>query len=179
MVEGYDEARIGGSLYNFTSSIGCELSLSVSATSYELNGHSIPLLDPINGFVSVCMDPSFDLLQLNQNTFNTFVHVSGGTYNSTLNYLTYAPSEKPSGNLTITLSNSYITVIPTPKIFKPFRMWNDKSQYILNDSLPIIAMVSNLSDGVAPFLRFGLLFMTINYIIVNYANLMYQMAPVN
>lgn len=109
-----------------------------------------------------------------------FAEVSGGTYNSTWLALMYSQTDPPTGSLRITLDNNYVTTIPADELFVKSRYRNVEGQYATLSDWPLQAAVENNTFIYGPIgLGFGVPFMTMNYLIVDYERNQFQMAPAN
>lgn len=93
--------------------------------------------------------------------------------------LTFAADTRPEGDLAITLDNGYTTLIPNSHLFTPIRGSDKNGHYVVtNSSVLETAIVDNAKDDpttVQPLL--GGLYLTFNYLIVDYENNRFKMAP--
>jgi len=176
IIGGYDEARLAGELHNFTTHPDCMLSVKIAKISYERNGQEISLFSSPTHLKTACIDITSHRLELPSEAIEKFINVTNATYNITSGELNWLPGQMLGGNITITLSNGYVTTIPETEIFEPPRLWNSKGEYEIIPG-PTISTVSYGSPGFA--LTLGQPFMSMNYIVVDYANSMFQMAPAN
>jgi len=181
MVGGYDEARINGDIYNFTTSAHYSLGVNVAAISYQDGNHSTILLDPSEGPFTARLDAAFNFLQLSPLVFDRFTAASNGQYNSSSGNVNYPRNVPPTGSLSITMSNGHVTVIPASELFALSRAWSDEGELIIDDDAYFLAEVQKSSlepeDSIPPIL--GIPFMTMNYIIVDYERGIFQMATAN
>jgi hypothetical protein len=123
------------------------------------------------------MESGHDRLDLPPAVFDKFAAATNGTYNSSLLLWTYPKPEVLAGNLVVTLSNGYSTIIPDHEIFTKVKGWDEEGQLILDGNYPETFAYVQPSTRLP--LLFGQPFMTMNYLIVDYAHSMYWMAPAN
>lgn len=194
MIGGFDEARVTEALVNFPINLGwgappvysdtlvtaaCPLSINITSVSYETGNMSFSLFRDPQVPLTACLDSFYNYIELPQNTWNMFAKVSGGTYNSTWQALTYSRTDPPTGSMRVTLDNNYVTTIPADELFVKPRHWNVEGQYTTLSDWPLLAEVRNSSSYPSWSLGFGVPFMTMNYLIVDYERNQFQMAPAN
>lgn len=91
----------------------------------------------------------------------------------------YNVSQRPTGNLTITLDNGYRSTISNDELFTPLRGSDQYGRYtITNNSVLEAGVADNRKSNpssVTPTL--GGLFLTFNYLFVDYRNGVFNLAP--
>jgi hypothetical protein len=122
IIRGYDEARIPGNLTTFPSNPECPLFVNITDISYNTDTGSTSIFANPNQVLTSCADPYYRVLELPESMWSKFVNVTGGLLNTTLakqnpSLITYPRENRPSGNITVTLSNGYQTVIPNLETF--------------------------------------------------------------
>ena len=126
--------------------------------------------------LKVSLEPFERLLELPQNLFDNFAKVSQGSWNDSLGLLTYPRASPPDGNLTITLLNGYTAVIPASELFSTSRLYDSSGFYSIINPDRMIAEVGNSTDPrYVP--NWGIPFLTMNYIVMDYDEGTFQMAP--
>ncbi|KAI4248634.1 MAG: hypothetical protein L6R42_009217 [Xanthoria sp. 1 TBL-2021] len=100
-------------------------------------------------------------------------------YNSSYPGLVFPTDLRPSGTLQIELDNGYTTTIPNDHLLTPKRGSDQNGQYVVtNSSILETSIAYNVDDAVADVqLVLGGLFLTYNYLVVDYDNNKFQMAP--
>ena len=91
----------------------------------------------------------------------------------------YPVNQRPTGNLTITLSNGYNTTITNSELFAPLRGSDQYGRYaIVNNSIIEAGVADNRkSDPSSVLPTLGGLFLTFNYLIVDYEKGEFRLAP--
>ncbi|KAL8818920.1 MAG: hypothetical protein Q9223_002537 [Gallowayella weberi] len=107
----------------------------------------------------------------------TFKRKTG--YNSSYPGLTFPTQSRPNGTLQIKLDNGYSTTIPNDHLFNLKRGSDENGHYVVTNSSIVEAGIINNADDVDADaqLIFGGLFLTFNYLVVDYDNNHFQMAP--
>lgn len=182
IIGGYDEARIAGNLTTFPSNPECPLLVNITDISYNTDNGSTSLFANRNQVLAGCADPYYHVLELPVSMWSRFVNITGGLLNTTLatlnpGLITYPLNSRPSGNITVTLSNGYQTVIPNLEIFGLWHYWNSEGAYTVLDDSPWVASIVPDAPGSPAVIGFP--FTTMNYYIVDYEHNEYHMAPAN
>jgi hypothetical protein len=178
---GYDQARIGGTLTAFPVSPGLygdlpiALGFNVTGISYEQDNKSSPLFSPSEGYIAAIMDPNIDGILLPQQVVERYSLATGSTFDGDTALWTLPAAASPSGTLSFTLTNGYVTTVPADELWQRERIWNSDGQYMLPSGSPLLSEVSNTTE--TEYYVFGLAFMTMNYIIVDYERGNFHMAP--
>ena len=179
-VGGYDPARVAGNfttfpLGNWSLQQACPLQVTVSSITYDHpNGSSDSLLSEN---MIACVEPFQDRFTFTPYVASRFANITN--YNSSYTNLTYPTSNAPDGSITITLDNNYTTVIPNSELVTLHRGSDQSGRYaITNSSIVDTAIESNANSNpatVQPLL--GGMYLTFNYLLVDYESGQFQMAP--
>ncbi|KAF2177629.1 hypothetical protein K469DRAFT_356510 [Zopfia rhizophila CBS 207.26] len=159
VIGGYDQARINGEFSTFP--VG------------------LPLIRAGSDEIIACVEPATQRSVFTPEIATTFAQITG--QNSTLypKGMHYNVSERPMGDMTITLSNGYQTTISNEELFTPLRGSDKNGRYaITNDSIVEAGVADNRKNDpgdVTPTL--GGLFLTFNYLVVDYAKGEFRLAP--
>jgi hypothetical protein len=176
VIGGYDAARVEGDLTTFNTFQDCATCVVVTNITYDSANGSSSLFSNSSETLEVILEPFARVLELPQDIFDNFARASQGTWNESLELLTYPRANPPSGNLTITLQNGYSTVIPASELFSLSRLYDSEGVYSITNPDHTIAEVGNYTDpGYLP--DWGIPFLTMNYLIVDYGKGNFQMAP--
>jgi hypothetical protein len=176
VIGGYDIARVDGDLTTFGTSPKCPTCVLVTNITYNSVSGSSSLFSNSSETLEVALEPFERSLELPQDIFDNFAHVSQGTWNDSLGALTYPRANPPEGNLTITLLNGYTTVIPASELFSMSRLYDSSGVYSISDPDSMIAEVGNYTEPqYVP--SWGIPFLTMNYMVVDYEKDTFQMAP--
>ncbi|KAL8779724.1 MAG: hypothetical protein Q9213_006792 [Squamulea squamosa] len=183
VVGGYDASRIATNLTTFplgtwTNQQPCPLQVKVAEIIYISSNINISLLSPITGSVTACIEPQQQRFTFLPSMAQKFANFTG--YNDSYPGLTYPTGTRPDGALQITLDNGYTTNIPNDHLFNPQRGSDKNGQYVVtNSSILDTGIAYNVDDADADVqLILGGLFLTYNYIVVDYDNNRFQMAPI-
>ena len=179
-VGGYDPARVAGNfttfpLGNWSLQQPCPLQVTASSITYDHpHGSSDSLLSENT---IACIEPFQDRFTFTPNVASRFANITN--YNSSYANLTYPTSNSPNGSITITLDNNYTTVIPNSELITLHRGSDQSGHYaITNSSIVDTAIASNANSNpatVQPLL--GGIYLTFNYLLVDYESGQFQMAP--
>ncbi|KAJ9497521.1 hypothetical protein LTR99_009139 [Exophiala xenobiotica] len=176
VVGGYDSTRFVGTPTSFPSNSKCEFCVVVTGMSYDTVDGSTTLFSNSSESLQVSLNPSGRVLYVPQDMFENFATASNGTWDASLGNLRYSPGSPPTGNLTVTLKNGYKTTIPSEELFMYPRLYNQQGQYQISNDTVLIAEVLNFTNN-GFLLDWGIPFLTMNYIIGDYANNHFLMAP--
>ena len=180
MIGGYDEARVAGTFTTSPVTSLCGLSIGIKNITYDTDEGSSSLFTGPTKYIQGCLDPYLDFIELPQDCFDEFIKASGSTTNFELSsYPSYPNSNPPLGNLTITLEDGYETIIPASELFSLPREYGSNGEFTTTESSRIVALVYNSTLDPYPYYTFGLPFMTMNYLLVDYSLPHFQMAPAN
>ena len=182
VVGGYDASRIEGNLTTFplgtwTNQQPCPLQVRVAEILYKLaDGSKAFLLPPTSDGVTACIEPQQQRFTFLPSMVKVFAVITG--YNSSYPGLTFPTVTRPEGALQITLDNGYTTTIPNDHLFTPQRGSDENGQYVVtNSSIFETGMVYNPFEVDAEVqLILGGLYLTYNYLVVDYDNSQFQMA---
>ncbi|KAK4501222.1 hypothetical protein PRZ48_007029 [Zasmidium cellare] len=179
VVGGYDESRVNGVFVHFpvsdsSTELPCPLQINVTSISY-----SDQRLMNETSRVRFCIEPYNQRFVLPPAVTAAFANATG--QNSTLfpGDLHYSADSRPSGDLIVILDNGYSTTIPNFDVFTPLRGSDEYGRYsITNDTVVEAGLRDTRSDdpdSVIPAL--GGLFLTFNYLLIDYDNGTFSLAP--
>ncbi|KAL9626585.1 MAG: hypothetical protein Q9204_007193 [Flavoplaca sp. TL-2023a] len=183
VVGGYDASRLRENLTTFplgtwSKKQPCPLQVSVKEVLYRaIDGDIYGLLPPTSGSVTGCIEPQQQRFTFLPSMVQRFAALSG--YNNSYPGLTFPTELRPPGALQITLDNGYRTVIPNDHLFTPQRGSDQNGQYVVtNTSVLETGIAYNVDDADADVqLILGGLYLTYNYLVVDYDKNQFQMAP--
>ncbi|KAH7408929.1 aspartic peptidase domain-containing protein [Cadophora sp. MPI-SDFR-AT-0126] len=185
VIGGYDNARVAGNFTTFpigtwTSAQPCPLQVSVATISYTfLNGTEVKLLAEAEIPINACLDTARQRFTFTPKVASLFGNVTGYDSSSGLTGLNYPIAARPDGNLTVVLTNGYKTVVPNEELFTIKRGSDNFGRYaIVNDSL-VDSGISYNADADPANIRaiLGGMFLTQNYLVVDYEEGVFRMAP--
>lgn len=123
------------------------------------------------------LEPFFDSIYLPYDVYNNFQSASNATYNDALGKLVYNSSFIPTGAMTVTLSNGYKTQILGSDLFDYTQDYDDTgNEYVTNWDL-VTAKVDSYDEYPQCWLWIGVPFMTMNYVVADYEEKIWMMAP--
>ena len=195
VIGGYDTSRAAGNLStfrlgNWTAQLPCPLQVRVTAVTYIFsNGSSASVLggsdlDGVNNDPSgmaACLEPFQERFTFTPLMIERLVSITGydNSTNSTYPGLNFPAHSRPTGTLQIKLDNGYTTTIPNEQLFTLKRGSDNNGLYVItNSSVVETGIAYNVDDDpktVQPIL--GGLYLTFNYLMVDYDNGKFQMAP--
>ncbi|RMZ77754.1 hypothetical protein DV737_g4220, partial [Chaetothyriales sp. CBS 132003] len=176
VIGGYDISRVNGEWTEFPTYENCATCVVVEQMTYVWEGGSTSLLANSSDYLAIGLEPFSKGLSLPQYMFEKFATASEGTYDPDLELLTYDIDNPPTGNISVTLSNGYQTTILSQEIFSKPRTYNSEGVYSITNDSVIISVISNDTDPryVASW---GMPFLTMNYILMDYESQLFKMAP--
>ena len=179
-IGGYDPARVAGNFTTFplgtwTLQQPCPLQVTVKSIMYNQPNGSTELLTSEN--MVACIEPFQDRLTFTPDVAQKFANVTG--YNSSYSGLTYPTAQAPDGSLTITLENNYTTIVPNSELVALKRGSDSLGHYaITNSSIVETEIVYNArSDPATVQPTLGGIYLTFNYLVVDYESGQFQLAP--
>lgn len=183
VVGGYDSSRVSGNLTTFplgtwTNQQPCPLQVTVSELLYSTpDGFNYSLFGTAPDGVTGCIEPQQQRFTFLPSMVERFAMLTA--YNSSYPGLIFPTDSRPSGTLRIELDNGYTTTIPNDHLFIPKRGSDKNGQYVVtNSSILETGIAYNVDDSDADVqVILGGLFLTYNYIVVDYDNNQFQMAP--
>lgn len=183
MVGGYDTSRFAGNLTTFP--IGnwtqqpCPLQVTVTQVWYSTPNDTTRnnLFDGNTNSMIACVEPFQQRFTFLPSMVKKFAYWT--RYNISNPGLAFPVNLRPNGTLEIRLDNGYRTIIPNDHLFTPKRGSDENGHYVVtNSSIIETGIVYNAEDNdadVRPIL--GGLFLNFNYLVVDYDNNIFQMAP--
>ena len=195
MIGGYDTSRLAGNLStfylgNWTSQLSCPLQVRVTAVTYVfpngslgsvLGGSDLDGVHNDSSGMAACVEPFQERFTFTPLMVERFVSITGydNSTNSPYAGLNFPAHSRPKGTLQIKLDNGYTTTIPNEQLFTLKRGSDDNGLYVVTNSSIFEAGITYNAD-VDPKIvqpRLGGLYLTFNYLIVDYDNGKFQMAP--
>ncbi|KAK3637412.1 hypothetical protein LTR22_018284 [Elasticomyces elasticus] len=178
VVGGYDTSRVAGNFTTFpvsdaSSRLPCPLQVNVTGLTFAgwslLNNSDI---------MTACVEPYKQKFVFTPAIANYFARITG--QNSTaIKGMGYNSTNPPLGELVVTLSNGYTTTISNSELFALRRGSDQYGRYAITNASVVEAGISDNRDEdestQTPTL--GGLFLTFNYLIIDYANDEFRMAP--
>ncbi|KAL8928203.1 MAG: hypothetical protein Q9208_001913 [Pyrenodesmia sp. 3 TL-2023] len=183
VVGGYDTSMFAGDLTTFPigdwTQLPCPLQVTVTEVSYLTPGSTTrnSLFDSNITSIIACVEPFQQRFTFLPSMVKQFARYTG--YNDTYPSRTF-PS-LPNGALEIQLDNGYRTIIQNDHLFTPKRGSDEDGRYVVTNSSIFESGIEDNTDNqdgdsdVRPIL--GGLFLTYNYLVVDYDNSQLQMAP--
>ncbi|KAL8669108.1 MAG: hypothetical protein Q9168_006289 [Polycauliona sp. 1 TL-2023] len=182
VVGGYDASRMAQNLTTFpigtwTNQQPCPLQVRVKQVGYGMDGILYSLTPRKFDGISACIEPQQQRFTLLPSMVQLFASITN--YNSSDADLAFSADARPTGVLRITLDNGYTTTIANDHLFTPQRGSDENGQYVVkNASLLETGIAYNVDDADADVqLILGGLYLTYNYLVVDYENNQFQMAP--
>lgn len=179
VIGGYDQARVAGPFTSFpvgnwSLSRSCPLQVTISQITYA----GISLFANSSETINACIEPSTQRNVFTPDVASAFGRVTSQN-SSAYSGMYYPVNQRPTGNLTITLSNGYNTTITNSELFAPLRGSDQYGRYaIVNNSIIEAGVADNRkSDPSSVLPTLGGLFLTFNYLIVDYEKGEFRLAP--
>jgi len=180
VIGGYDQSRVAAPFTNY--SVGkwslqkaCPLQVTIADITYA--GQS--LFRNSSEKLIACVEPQTQRFVFTPDIATQFGIVSGQNTTEFERGMRYNVTRRPSGNLTIKFDNGYTTTIPNEELFAPLRGSDQYGRYsITNDSVLEAGVGDNRNEDpstVNPTL--GGLFLTFNYLLVDYEKGVFGLAP--
>jgi hypothetical protein len=187
-IGGYDKARVGGAWTNFTTQAGyindsCPLQVLVKDIRLNNIHGSFSLVADSEATVPACIDPLQNQFTFTQTMYDLFANLTEHPVNpaeaggSNFTQQTYPVENEPLiGDITVELSNGYTTVIPHYEFVSQERGTDAEGKYaVLNTSRIMVRAGTTSGDGSGMVL--GGVYLSLNYLLVDYANQMFHLAP--
>ncbi len=190
IIGGYDSARLKGPFTNFTigaNHLNFPCPLQVQLRDVRLNNvnGSHSLFADSGATVPACIDPLQNGFTFTKSMLDIFTSLtkfpdgsaSSSSYGS--NNIIYPSANEPLiGNLTLTLSNGYQTVIPHHELISQERGSDAEGKYgVVNSSMISPAINNGSVDFGDQVPVLGGVFLSINYLLVDYEQSRFSLAP--
>jgi hypothetical protein len=182
VVGGYDRARVDPAS-NFTSfPIGewsleraCPLQVTVTNLTYQ----DLPLIPDGSDGLIACIEPSTQRFVFPPAIAQAFGVYTGQNETAYPGKMHYNVSSRPMGDLVVTLAGGYQSTIPNKELFAPLRGSDRNGRYAITNDSTLEAFVSDTRamDPGDVDSTLGGLFLTFNYLLVDYAKSDFQLAP--
>lgn len=180
-IGGYDTARVVGDFTDFPMLNNglCTTCLVVTNLTYIDNSGASPLLSNSSETLEVSLEPFQHGLQVPPEIFANFLKASKGTVGKDpgTQALVTLPTDADLGNLSVTFSNGYSTLIPAREIFLPPRQYGPDGSYEISNSTYLVAAMPNTTLPPTYVPAWGIPILTMNYLIMDYANQTFSLAP--
>lgn len=182
VVGGYDTSRIVGDLTTFPignwTHLPCPLQVTVTEVWYFIPGTNTrnSLFESNMTSMIACVEPFQHRFTFLPSMVKQFARWT--RYNDAYPALTFP--RLPGGALEIRLDNGYRTIIPNDHLFTPKRGSDEDGHYVVTNSSIVESGIEDNTDNMdgdsdlRPIL--GGLFLTFNYLVVDYDNNRFQMA---
>ena len=193
VIGGYNAARIaeGANLTDFPLGgagalpIACPLQVLVKDIVLGNEKGSFSVMADLGATVPACIDSLQNQFTFTNAMFAKWVNLTNHTFDApgdgSANYTmqTYPMSAEPLiGNLTITLSNGYTSVIPQYEMLSQERGTDNEGKYaVINSSRLMAAVGTGLTDYGVDIPLLGGVFLSQNYLVVDYAKNKFSLAP--
>lgn len=173
-IGGYDTARVDGPFTTFPSANGddCYSCAQITNLTYINTNHSTSLLTSSLG-LNVGLEPYVGTLEMPADIYANFVNATGGI---SFNNRTWLSSSADLGNLSVTFSNGYQTVIPWWELFLNPQDYDDDGTLEIQNSSLVVSTVSNYTDPDGYFGFWGLPILAGNYMIMDYDSQSFSLA---
>ena len=179
-IGGYEASRVAGNLTTFP--LGdwaiqkpCPLQVTINRIIYTRPNGTSDVLNAAS--IVACIDPFQDRFTFPKDVYQKFANIT--SHNTSYPALTYPTNGAPDGNLTIILDNNYTTVVPNPELVALDRGSDQFGHYVITNSSIVDADISNTAqtDPNTAQAVLGALYLTFNYLVVDYESDLFQLAP--
>ncbi|KAF2679689.1 hypothetical protein K458DRAFT_445622 [Lentithecium fluviatile CBS 122367] len=180
-VGGYDRARVGPTASFSTFPVAqwsLERACPLQVTITDLRYAGLPLLPNGTNKLIACIEPAIHRLVFPPEIAEKFANYTSHNPTAHPGRLEYDVTKRPTDVLTITLSNGYSTGISNEELFAPLRTHDENGRYAIINDRVVEAFVAD-TRGVDPAdvdTMLGGLFLTFNYLIVDYAKGEFKLA---
>lgn len=179
-IGGYDTARVASDFTVFDNSNNdlCVACVTVTNITYINKSGSTSLFSNDSETISVTLEPFQHGLQVPSDIFANFLRASGGTVGKDpgTTALVTMPTTGDLGNLSVTFSNGYKTIIPSRELFLPPRQYGPDGVYAITNNTYYVATMANSSVQSPYLFDWGIPILTMNYMIMNYDNDTFSLA---
>ncbi|KAK0927438.1 hypothetical protein LTR29_017642, partial [Friedmanniomyces endolithicus] len=174
---GYDASRVDGNFTTFpvadgSESLPCPLQVNVTGLIFARQ----PLLNGSEVMIA-CIEPYVQRFVFTPAIANSFAQITG--QNATLySGMDYDAANTPPGDLTITLSTGYNTTITNSELFTLRRGSDQYGRYAITNASVVEAGISDSrnKDPASQTLTLGGLFLTFNYLVMDYEQMEFRLA---
>ncbi|OAG22759.1 hypothetical protein CC77DRAFT_1018742 [Alternaria alternata] len=182
VVGGYDRARVDPASNFTTFPIGewsleraCPLQVTVTNLTYQ----DRPLIPDGSDELIACIEPSTQRFVFPPAIAQAFGVYTGQNETAYPGKMHYNVSNRPMGDLVVTLAGGYQSTIPNKELFAPLRGSDQYGRYAITNDSTLEASISDTraSDPGDVDSTLGGLFLTFNYLLVDYAKSEFQLAP--
>lgn len=179
VVGGYDAARVNGSFQSFNISKATTSlpgPLQVNITGLEFAGSS--LLNA-NQVLQAVIEPYTQRFVFTSAVAQKFGNITAQDPVAYPNGMQYPAGDYPAGDLTITLSTGYKTTITNNELFTILRGSDSYGRYAITNNTVIEAGIADnrASAKNGAFATLGGLFLTFNYLMIDYHQGNFSLAP--
>lgn len=180
-IGGYDAARVADSFFDFPiyNQGTCVSCVVVTNISYLTDDGPVSLFSGAGEHLQVSLDPFTHGLEVPNNIFQNFMRATNGTVGTDpgITRLITLPVDSVLGNLSVTFSNGYETIIPSYELFYPPRQYATSGVYEISNHTYLISELVNTTTTDHYLPSWGTPFLTMNYMIMDYDNQTFRLAP--
>lgn len=180
-IGGYDTARVADDFTTFPNfndnlCVGC---VEITNITYVTSEASTSLFSNSSETLQVALQPFAHSLGVPGDIFANFLRASNGTVGKDpgTTALVTLPTDAELGNLSVTLSNGYETIIPSQELFFPPRQYGKDGTYTVSNDSYLVAALANLTTTESYLFDWGIPILTMNYMIMDYDNQTFSLAP--
>jgi hypothetical protein len=136
-------------------------------------------MNPGDAQIPSCIEPSVQRFVFPPAIAKNFAVYSGQNSTAYPKTMRYNVTTRPVGDLVITLSNGYTSTITNDELFAPLRGSDKNGRYTITNDSTLEAFVSDTREQKPADVdtSLGAMFLTFNYLMVDYANSTFNLAP--
>jgi hypothetical protein len=187
-IGGYDKARVGGAWTNLTTQAdhfnnSCPLQVVVKDIRLNNIHGSFSLIADSEATVPACVDPLLNRFTFTETMYDLFANLTdhpakraeaGG---SNFTRRTYPLENEPLiGSVTVELANGYTTTIPHYEFVSQERGADAEGKFAVTNASRIM-VAAGIPSGDSGGIVLGGVYLSQNYLLVDYANRMFHLAP--
>lgn len=148
-------------------------------TVTNLTYQDLPLIPDGSNELIACIEPSTQRFVFPPAIAQAFGVYTGQNETAYPGKMHYNVSSRPMGDLVVTLAGGYQSRIPNKELFAPLRGSDKNGRYAITNDSTLEASVSDTraSEPGDVDSTLGGLFLTFNYLLVDYAKSEFQLAP--
>jgi hypothetical protein len=139
----------------------------------------MPLIPPGSEELIACIEPSKQRFVFPPMIARMFGVATGQNQTDYPGDMQYSVASRPQDDLVVTLAGGYQSTIPNKELFAPLRGSDEHGRYTIIDDSTLQAFVSDTRQDEPGDVdnTLGGLFLTFNYLLVDYAKSEFQLAP--
>ena len=181
-IGGYDRARVNGPWTNFSMEARylnspCPLQVLIKDIRLNIVNGSFSLFQDPGTTLGMCIDPLQNGFTLTNSMYDVVANVTrqSGVITSAGQPTYLSSLDGYLGNLSITLANGYETLIPHYELVSQVRGTDSEGKYSVVDPTRLTMALNYNQNTTVPTL--GGVFLSQNYLLVDYENQMFGLAP--